>query len=105
MQASDLTKKEFYSGGKHVKLCILMVFVLKVIINSILRLIYTFIEMFGSPSTRVIFRLTTIAFFLVLFIWPHMFRAPLSYNSLILVMCTELGFGPLQASTVGSFEK
>ena len=63
MQASDLTKKEFYSGGEHVKLCILMVFVLKVIISSILRLIYTFIEMFGSPSTRVLSRLTTIAFF------------------------------------------
>ena len=72
--------------------------------NHHLRLIHTFTVMFGSPSTRVISSVT-IAFFLVLLIWPHEFSKCLLYNSQILVMYSELGLGPLQASGVGSFEK
>ena len=44
-------------------------------------LIYFFFEMLGFRSTLlVLFSLTAIAFFLVLFIWPHVSRSPLLYN-------------------------
>ena len=73
--------------------------------NHHLRLIHTSTVMFGSPSTRVISSVTVAFFFLVLLIWPHKFSKCLLYNSQILVMYSELGLGPLQASGVGSFEK
>ena len=61
--------------------------------------------MFGSPITRVLFSVTAIAFFQDLFIWPHKFRTRLLYYSYILVMCSVLSLGPVQASEMGSFEE
>ena len=91
------------TGWKPLKLCILRASILKVTINGLFRLTHTFTVMFGSPSTRVISSVTIA--FLVLLIWPHKFSKRLLYNSLILVVYSELGLGPLQASGVGSFQK
>ena len=72
-----------------------MALILKVISSSLFRLVHTFTVMFGSPSTRELSSLTTIIFFWFLFIWQQKFRTRSSYNFLILIMCAELGLGPL----------
>ena len=69
--ASDPTKRGFYSIREHLELCILMAIILKVTISSLFRLIYTFTLMLVSLSTRVFSSVAGIAFFSVLFVWPH----------------------------------
>ena len=68
--ASDPTKGAF-TRSEHLELCILMAIILKVNISSLFRLIYTFTLMLVSLSTRVFFSVAGIAFFSVLFVWPH----------------------------------
>ena len=86
--------KGSYTRWEHWELCILIALILKVTISSLFRLIHTFTVMFSSPSTRVLSSVTAIAFFWVLFIWPHKFRAHLLYYSQTLVMCSVLSLGP-----------
>ena len=87
--------KGSYTRWEHWELCILTAWILKVTISSLFRLIHTFTVMFSSPSTRVLSSVTAIAFFfLILFSWPHKFRAHLLYYSQTLVMCSVLSLGP-----------
>ena len=43
--------------------------------------------------------------FWVLFIWQNIFTTRFPYNSSDLIICSELGLGPLKAPTERSFEK
>ena len=97
--------KESFTGWEHLELWILTVLILKVTISSLFRLTHTFTVMFGSLSTRVLSSVAAIAFFWVLFIWPLKFRTRLLYYSQILVMCSVLSFGLLQASKLDLLRK
>ena len=92
-QVSDLTKREFY-WMEILRTLYLDDF--KGNISSPFNLLHKFIIMFGFP-----YRL----YHCIFLSFAHMFGTCVSYNSSVLVMCWELGLGPLQASETifGSF--
>ena len=85
-----------------------MALLFKVLISSIFRFLWIFVEIFGSLSAGALTRSTLLLHFFFFFecclLGRISFRTHFSDNPAILIIRSELGLGPLQVSKVGLCE-